>query len=273
MADSQTLMHLLSLFRCLLAFSNQTGAHVWDVRVDCERAMTVRLELGRPQRAVQFMYGPSYLMLCGRGEEGAFGGTSVQKGQSEVAASMACDFWHALETGRGGECPPYVPCADLRGVFGGILEDYLCSGISDWRQGFSPAQKGLSVYLQGKAGCGKSSFVVACAGALQQALRNRMDPARKVAIVKVSLNCETPGHLKSIVSVRGLSDFSVERLVEQTICKDGTVILHLEEVPEDAGLQGDLCEIVEGMMTSLRGRYPAKANNIIRIYTSNYPPM
>lgn len=211
--------------------------------------------------------------LCGRGEDGAFGGKSIEQGRHEVVSAMACDFWHALETGKGGECPPYVPCAELRAVFGSILEGYLGSGISDWRQGFSPAQRGMAVYLQGRAGCGKSSFVGACSGALQAALRKRMDPGRKVAVVKVSLNCETPGHLKSIVSVRGLSDFSVERLVEQTICKNGTVVLHMEEVPEDGDLQAELCEIIEGMVASLRRRYPTHANNIISIYTSNYPPM
>jgi hypothetical protein len=37
--------------------------------------------------------------------------------------------------------------------------------------------------------------------------------------------------------VQGISDWSVERIVEQTIARGGIAVLHLEENPKDFELQ------------------------------------
>ena len=58
-----------------------------------------------------------------------------------------------------------------------------------------------------------------------------MEPKKKTALVKVPLNCITPPELRKILHVRGISDWSVERIVEQTIARSGIALLHLEENP------------------------------------------
>lgn len=50
----------------------------------------------------------------------------------------------------------------------------------------------------------------------------------------------TVADLQQILLVRGISDWSIERIVEQTVVKAGIAILHLEENPEDIELQEDL---------------------------------
>lgn len=54
---------------------------------------------------------------------------------------------------------------------------------------------------------------------------------KRSALVKVPLNCITPVELRKILLVRGISDWSVERIVEQTIACSGIALLHLEENP------------------------------------------
>lgn len=63
---------------------------------------------------------------------------------------------------------------------------------------------------------------------------------KKFAIVRVPFNSMTVADLQKILLVRGISDWSIERIVEQTIVKGGIAILHLEENPEDTQLQEDL---------------------------------
>lgn len=46
--------------------------------------------------------------------------------------------------------------------------------------------------------------------------------------------------LQRILLVKGISDWSIERIVEQTIVRGGIAIVHLEECPPDFQLQEDL---------------------------------
>lgn len=58
--------------------------------------------------------------------------------------------------------------------------------------------------------------------------------------MRVPFNSMTVADLQQILLVRGISDWSIERIVEQTVVKAGIAILHLEENPEDIELQEDL---------------------------------
>jgi hypothetical protein len=55
-----------------------------------------------------------------------------------------------------------------------------------------------------------------------------VDPEQRVALVKLPLNAVTPKNLRAVLNVRGISDWSVERMVEQHITKGHLVVFHLE---------------------------------------------
>lgn len=89
-------------------------------------------------------------------------------------------------------------------------------------------------------------------------------------IVKIPLNMLTPEILTIILSIRGISDSSIERMIEQTLTKNQCVILHLEESPEDFALQEKLLSCVTNMLDKLYSRYPEFKSNVIFLITSNY---
>eukprot|EP01104_Vermistella_antarctica_P008472 TRINITY_DN2123_c0_g1_i1.p1 TRINITY_DN2123_c0_g1~~TRINITY_DN2123_c0_g1_i1.p1 ORF type:complete len:458 (-),score=110.22 TRINITY_DN2123_c0_g1_i1:19-1392(-) len=99
-----------------------------------------------------------------------------------------------------------------------------------------------------------------------------LSPHKRVHHVKVLLNSMTPTHLRNILHVRGISDWSVERVIEQGLSKGDVVVLHLEENPEDKKLQAELITAVDLMMGHLNQLYPQFIGNCIRMITSNYPP-
>ena len=75
-----------------------------------------------------------------------------------------------------------------------------------------------------------------------------------------------------MLQIQGISDWSVERVVEQSICKGNTVILHLEENPRDVTMQKALFECIDKMVNKMDARYPEYKANLIFVCTSNYPP-
>jgi hypothetical protein len=91
--------------------------------------------------------------------------------------------------------------------------------------------------------------------------------------VKLPLNAITPADLRRELLVKGISDWSVERMCEQSISKGGIVLLHLEECPQEPKLQKDLFSLVMSMVDVLLTRYPSARPALLQIVTSNYPPI
>jgi len=60
--------------------------------------------------------------------------------------------------------------------------------------------------------------------------------------------------------------------MEQAVTKGHTVVLHLEESPEEIKLQERLFACVERMLNKLFQRYPEYRANVVFIFTSNYEP-
>eukprot|EP00293_Proteomonas_sulcata_P013581 CAMPEP_0184307260 /NCGR_PEP_ID=MMETSP1049-20130417/16061_1 /TAXON_ID=77928 /ORGANISM="Proteomonas sulcata, Strain CCMP704" /LENGTH=546 /DNA_ID=CAMNT_0026619719 /DNA_START=15 /DNA_END=1655 /DNA_ORIENTATION=+ len=177
---------------------------------------------------------------------------------------MIRDFWASIDQS-------YIVSDELREKLEGRLLKYLESGIHGQSIGFLPAAHSpFSIFLEGTAGTGKSTFVTAFCKSFQEVIRKYLDPKRRVDITKVQLNAQTPDSLRSILCVQGISDWSVERIMEQTLCKGHTVILHLEEVPEDQQLQDTLFAQVKKMLEALFRRYSMYAGNVIYMFTSNY---
>jgi hypothetical protein len=80
----------------------------------------------------------------------------------------------------------------------------------------------------------------------------------------------TPEKLQSILLIKGLSDWSIERMIEQTIANGGIVVLHLEENPEEEILQTQLIRLIKQLLDKILTRYSDLTGNINFIYTSNY---
>ena len=113
-------------------------------------------------------------------------------------------------------------------------------------------------------------MVTAFSRALQATLKHFVDSKRRVDVVKVPLNGLNSESLAMILRVQGISDMSIERLVEQTIQRGDIAILHLEEIPEDPFLQETLVSTIKSMLAALQRRYHMYAGNVILSYTSNY---
>jgi hypothetical protein len=70
--------------------------------------------------------------------------------------------------------------------------------------------------------------------------------SKKFAIIRIPFNSITVVDLQRILLVKGISDWSIERIVEQTIVRGGIAIVHLEECPADYQLQEDLFGTIPG---------------------------
>ena len=142
-------------------------------------------------------YGPSYWLLSGYSEEKrTFCPEALNEGRLALVDHALADFWKHMEA------HPYAPSGNLYQHVTPRLRDYIASGINSECACFSPAGEFLALYLYGKAGTGKTTFVSAFAKALEASIRSRVEPGRQVQIVKVPLNSTTPAQLKSVLSVR-----------------------------------------------------------------------
>lgn len=214
-----------------------------------------------------FKYSPSYKYLSGFSPElGQCSEPALEVQQHMLVGRMIDDFWHIVGEHR------YFPDEMLREEVSRMLAMYFHAGLQGEAEGFAHdlSHQPLSIYLHGRAGIGKSQFVKVFTSSLRQLLRRYVDPEKRVDIVRVPLNSITPGNFRRILLVQGISDWSIERILEQTVCKGGIVILHLEENPEDFEMQLRLFELTHSLLDSIVSRYPEHRGNIIYVFTSNY---
>jgi hypothetical protein len=79
-------------------------------------------------------------------------------------------------------------------------------------------------------------------------------------LLQVPLNAYTPETLGSVARVRGISDFSIERLIEQTVANGGVCIVHMEEVPSSEPLQTELFTVLTRVFKKLDHFYPVSVD-------------
>ena len=233
--------------------------------------------LAGPNARKMLRYSPCYSMLLGFRNAASYSvlrqgsphelQAALDEARERLISDMQSCFWESVAAF------PYVATASLRQALGEELRAYLGSGLGDPAGGFLPSsQAELSFFLLGGAGTGKSTLVAAFAQALQATLCRFVDTRRRVDVVKVPLNGLTPESLGMILRVQGISDMSIERLLEQSLQRGSSALLHLEEIPEDPALQEALVSTVKGMLSTLLGRYRQYAGNVLLALTSNYPP-
>lgn len=212
-------------------------------------------------------YSPIYNVMSGYCVDGgAFGAATLTARKQQLMELMLQDFWARVDSCR------YIPDAQLRVDMSKHLDDYLSSGIRGQTRLFRPNTNTTLFYLHGAAGIGKSSFVQAFSTALEHVLNRYVNPELRVDIIKVPLNAITAGNLQRVLHVKGISDWSIERILEQTICKGNVALFHLEEAPSDPDEQSRLFTLIQNMLERLTRRYREWASNIFHLMTSNYEP-
>lgn len=132
--------------------------------------------------------------------------------------------------------------------------------------------KQLYIYLYGTAGTGKSSFVNVQYQSLRYLITTYIDPEKRFDLIRLPLNQQNINNQKQCQLVRGISDWSLERTIEQCLCRDGIVVLQLEEMPESFIQQKKFYILIQDMLHQITTRYVECSNNIIIITTSNYVP-
>jgi hypothetical protein len=231
-------------------------------------------------RQAAFLFSPCYNKLCGwslrtTAADGAEQQTEEQLAelQQQQVVTLVQDMIHAFWT-HVQDVSFYVPHTDLSEVVTDCLRHYLREGLIErgCRQGFAPSAKLPPLYLYGFSGVGKSEFVKVFCKALQHVLEFYLAPGIRVADVKVPLNSYTAETLGSIASVRGISDFSIERLIEQTVSKEGVCIVHMEEVPSSHELQEQMFTVLARVFAKLDKNYPKAKGRVCRVLTSNFTP-
>ncbi len=175
-------------------------------------------------------------------------------------------FWrHVTEVMR------YFPGSDLMQQVSRVLMSYVDTAARSQAATFTP-ERTLNIFLNGTPGTGKSTFVRVFTEALRFVVSRVFEPAKRMEIVRVPFNQTSPAALATMLMVRGISDWSLERIVEQTVCRGGISVLHLEEQPADQNLQNELFALTCAMTKTLTTRYPEYRNNVLNILTSNYEP-
>ena len=275
---------LLLANRCLLLFAEQSGVGIVDRRINLLNQtlrLTVAASANKLARRVDgvrftddhrelFQYHASYFLLTG-GDivdgEWCFSESARKSQHEEFTAMMLDEFWEEVN-----RCN-YFPTAELKDTASRMLREYLHSGVDARRLSsrFSPAAP-LRLYLHGTAGVGKSSFTQTLAASLQHVLQRFIEPTRRVDLVKCPLNSISPENLRAMLHVQGISDWSIERVLEQTLRRGDVATFHLEEAPEDPTLQAELFSLIDGMVESLLTKYPERRSNMIFIAVSNYQP-
>ncbi len=215
-------------------------------------------------------YGPLASVLTGAAPAPAGGcdwTTPALELQQALAASLLLrGFWrHSTARLR------YFPSRALVAQVSPVVAAYAAAGVSSPREAFLPRAP-LHVYLWGTAGTGKSTFVRVFTDGLRHLIAGAFAPDTRVEATRVPLNQTSPAALAAMLSVRGISDWSVERIVEQTLCKGGLSLLHLEELPPAPEAQEALYALTSRMAAGLAARYPENRHNIVHISTANYPP-
>ena len=161
--------------------------------------------------------------------------------------------------------------SDLFKKISNILTMYLNKSINNSQAIFIPNDF-LSIYLYGIAGIGKSLFIPTFTQALKYIISYYIETNKRIEFIRIPLNAVSADVLARILRVKGISDWSIERILEQIICKGGIAILHLEENPQDVIIQQQLFTLIHQMVINLLNKYPEYRNNIIYLITSNYKP-
>ncbi len=271
--------------QCLLWFAEQTGVGIIDRRMNLVN-QTLRFTIASAANGIEgrvdhvryaddhrelFQYNNSYFMLTGcevDGDQYRRYSEMMRHTQHQAFTSMLLDkIWEEVNARN------YFPTQELQALTNEKLGAYLHSAVDARRlsAAFTPS-KPLRLYLHGTAGVGKSSFTSTIAAALQATLQRFIATTRRVDLIKCPLNAVTPENLQAMLHVQGISDWSIERVLEQTLRRGDVAIFHLEEAPEDSELQTKLFTLIEGMAVSLLKKYPDCRGNLIFVAVSNYSP-
>jgi len=225
---------------------------------------------------------PTYTLLTGAVPEAADLSTLPAKSATSYwshhafDAQKVCLVKQALEAfwDYATNVLRYYPNAILKEQVSQALESFMLASADALPKGHSEfnVTEPLVIFLNGTAGTGKSTFVRVFTAALRFVVGRLFEPSKRMDIIRVPFNQMTPEALAALLMVRGISDWSIERIVEQTVCRGGIAMLHLEEQPSDKALQTNLFFQMQNMTKTLLGRYPNYINNVISILTSNYDP-
>ena len=227
-------------------------------------------------------YGPLYALLsgyCGDDEVVNVNTNDANGGDSAAWSEIGRDVQRALLTSLLSRAfwahvthqLRYFPSPALVAQVTPVLAGYMAAGAATQTESFTPRSP-LNVFLYGTAGTGKSTFVRVLADALRHLVSRAFEPAKRVEVTRVPLNQTSPAALAAMLSVRGISDWSIERIVEQALGRGGLALLHLEELPPAPELQTALFALMSRMAATLTSRYPEFRDNVVNLMTSNYPP-
>ena len=204
-----------------------------------------------------YQYSPIYQTLLA--------GTDIkQAAHLYVLQVVIPEFWNLAQSIFN-----YVPAAGLVEEVNAFLTELLVAAASVEKQFIAKDISPRGVFLVGLPGVGKSEFCKVFSLVLEMVIKKYFDDTKTVTIVKVPMN-NTASCMKQQALVRGLSDHSIERMVEQNVTKGNVVVLHLEENPEDFELQSTLDSIIQSVLSKLHGRYPLYKANIITLCSSNH---
>jgi hypothetical protein len=268
--------------RCLDCFAQQTGVGIVDRRLNI-RCQTLKITIGATTKGMKqrvdglrltdkkqplFDFHRGYHHLLGIGLSEMCTGYTIdiqQQQHMRFTQKLLADFWAEMAQ-RHYQSSPILRCEVSK-----VLEKYLHGAVDvqGLSAGFKP-QRSLRLFLHGSAGVGKSAFTQTFAACLERVLQTHIDPRRRVDIVKCPLNSVSPANLSSMLRVQGISDWSLERILEQTVRRGDIAVLHLEELPEQHTLQEELFNLLDSMAKELVEKYPGSRHNIVFIGTSNY---
>mmetsp|Transcript_7767 Transcript_7767/g.15880 ORF Transcript_7767/g.15880 Transcript_7767/m.15880 type:complete len:729 (-) Transcript_7767:634-2820(-) len=256
--------------RCLQLFTAQTGVVITTRELNYRLGnmkLTVSADKSKSrQEPIPYRYGPKYTQLLGMDQEGKMSDDQYVSDQNQLLQGAVSNLWKSLEDQR------YIVHEQLMQAMSEPLFAYLKAGMAHQAASFLPKRAKLQFYLHGRAGIGKSEFVKVFSRGLEGLIQQNLQPSTQVAVVKLPLNSITIEDLVNITQVKGISDMSVERMIEQGLAKGSVVIFHLEECPEDFAFQEQLFAATQKVLANLRKRYPDKMGNIVTLVTSNHPP-
>ena len=196
-----------------------------------------------------------------------FSRSYIHNDKPALAATIVQEVWRGAATRR------YIVGAEMKRALSSVLQDYIVSGVDGLSEQFKPrVASPIGVYLEGTAGVGKSSFISVFARSFSEALQRYLTPRIDVDVVKIPLNSGSPATLTQILRVKGISDWSVERMLEQSLVKGNLCILHLEELPQEGETQTRMLDLVRATVDHLLSKYPERSGNVFYLVTSNYDP-
>mmetsp|Transcript_49883 Transcript_49883/g.131270 ORF Transcript_49883/g.131270 Transcript_49883/m.131270 type:complete len:811 (-) Transcript_49883:388-2820(-) len=258
---------------CLSIFASQTGLSVIEIR-PVVGSPTIKISLGaakrKPNAGVKnmFKYGNFYWKYAAYDKSsGLFSEERHEGGIKRLTSELGTIFWNALADF------PFCTSDSMVSVLRPYLEDHISSELNRSARSWQPGGiKSHMIYLYGEPGTGKSTFITAFEHSLSACYRTGFCGDKEVKVVKVPLNSTNPTQVKSTIFVQGISDWSLERVVEQSVCKGHTVILHLEECPACDQLQIAYLDMFKELVATTQRRYPRVPACIFTVFTSNFEP-